>query len=454
MLDTSPWVCAAATGRPARIADAALQDMCAFPALPAAPDASLLEGVIRIPWWADATARPDGVCVTRAILPTAVDVSVSLADAVEGIRTALFDEIAGSVTGAIRVGVLCTGGLDSNVVAAAVTAVTGVPPVLVTAAGRLLSDIEMARVAALAEHLGASTVNVPGPFRFSFESLERLNRRAAWPSGGVFTDVWNHVGAACAEADLDVVFTGEGGNEVFSPAGAEVFDFATKGDRRTAARRFGRWRGTDHVTFRGAIRSARTTAFLPVKSWHTGHPHALAWYGRHAQHLEGAAARWRARIAAWRADGFSMTELQALTRLDGFEAAVVQPVDGVRFEHPLLSQQVRRAFFQAPARVRYPPGGRDKHVLRVVGRTLVPAAFTEGPKIGVANQVAVLFDRNSGIPDTAYRAARWLGFNLDASFRRPHRELATLALDWTQLSAMVAWALNAVTSEPEAGCDA
>jgi hypothetical protein len=196
------------------------------------------------------------------------------------------------------------------------------------------------------------------------------------------------------------------------------------------------------------LRGARRTSLLPAKAWSWGDTTVIRWYGLSKRELIAAAERWRHRTATEIEGGASMCEAHAGFRLEAMLPLVAaDPRDQVRFAHPLASDDVRRAYFLAPLQNRHPSPGhhRDKWLLRLVGRTILPSALTESPKIGTANQVGVLRHRSERGRDAVdRRASEWLGFTLDGAFERPDRLPASLGLDWAQTHALVVWARAAI----------
>jgi asparagine synthetase B (glutamine-hydrolysing) len=447
-----PWAGLRSSARQPEVHKAALSDSLAYALRPAATSASLLRGVVRVPPWSRAVAcHGSAVVVDDIRVPTASERFESTETSARRLHQAILQATAELVGDAEAVGVLCTGGLDSAIVAAAATAVLGKPPILLTATGGLVTGGELQRLRRLIDALAAPTLRIEGPFPFDVELLRKLNSGSAWPIGGIFSSVWDRVAKECVGVGIEVVLTGEGGNEIFSPAGAEVYDFRSAGRLGDALRGLGAWRQAPGPALRSALRRGRwSPRILPAKVWAAGDASGAAgrWYGRSHEDVAEVESRWQLRLDEMQARGFSATEAVSLLRLEGLEEAGPIDTPGIRFRHPLANAEVRRAFFKVPIENRYGSGWHsvgDKHLLRLVGQMLLPAAVVGGPKIGPANQISNLVSDGwpEQLPAWTESAAGWLGVNCDDAFLAPALLPASLGLDWTQLLALLAWADNA-----------
>ncbi|MGW2935621.1 asparagine synthase-related protein [Streptomyces sp. NPDC001156] len=374
-----------------------------------------------------------------------------LTDAVDCLEGHLRAAVISAIAGADRVGVLATGGVDSSVVAAVVGEVTGIPPLLVSVRGGLSSNREVALQNTLARALGCTLLTCDGIPTFSLDALLRLNEGSDFPKGGVFTHVWDQACERALAAGADVLLTGEGGDELFSPGPALFADLMAAGHPLQAAATLGRYRRSDGSGYlKGMLRQA-TQGFLPTLIQPVGQDIARQWRGAYADDSRGASARRRAQISRLRKCGHSRTSAATTIWLERVDLHAAQDSMGrITCRSPLAESRALLECVNAmPAGFRNPmrTGCQEKFLLRLVGRRRLPAEITEQRKVGVVNQISVLLRHIARFPesDRIGTAAEWLGVTLNDAFWRPTSLPAELGLDWTRLLALCTWASNAIS---------
>jgi hypothetical protein len=422
-----------------------MADILARPLLPAEPSRSLLAGVHRVPVWGSARDVNGDVVVLDAAVPSQ-SVAETIHQSVDRLDDALRSIVLELTHGAAHPAVLCSGGLDSAVVAAVMAQVMQSPPTLVTVTGDLLSPAEMPLIESVVQFLGARWITVSGGLEFRLNDLRALNVKSPWPAGGVFSTAWRVVTERCLEQGIDLLLTGEGANEICSPDGAEVLDLAAAHNWVDAAKALGRARNTPDATALQYIRRVWSNRFLPTRSLDDPSTPPAAWYGAWNNHFNASRQRWVERIDEMREAGFTWCEALARSRIDGLSAyAPSDPFGRMRFGHPIADPRFRAAYFAAPIQHRtgVRVGVGHKHLLRLVARRHLPAIVSEHRKIGPSNQIAVLTaSESSDFNRVDAGAADWLGLDLGPSFERPWELPASAGLDWTQIQALLSWASN------------
>lgn len=432
----SPWQAARAQGRV--VPDAvSVADMLFYPLLPSDQTRSLLAGVRRISDQAIEAGKPHSQRGQHCS---------SLAELIEQLGCAVHGAVAAAVRGRSRVGVLATGGLDSAVVAAVAKAVMGEPPVLVCIRGGISSTTELMLQDLLASTLGSEVISLSRIPDFSLEPLLRLNRSSDFPAGGMFTHVWDRAAALAADRGVDLLLTGEGGNEVFSSSIALAYDHVVAHRFVEAMWTIGRLRDSDqpwhHFSRRRVWRR-----FLGTTGRDS--PDLAVWRGRYADAEHETAVRRADQISTLRREGWTYSEIDArlwVERCELYSAA--DSSQGIDFASPLTAPSVLDAVSSVPVEWRNPVrvGCQDKFLLRLLGRPHLPPEITETRKCGVSNQLAVVFGDADLRPalERLTPAATWLGVTLNDRFAVPGLLPAELGLDWTRLLAFCAWADNAV----------
>lgn len=442
-----PWSVVRKSGSEPALDPAAMADILARPLLPAEPFRSLLAGVYRVPTWGTALDVNGDIAVIDGDVPCQ-SVLETIAQSVDRLDDTLRCIVLELLQGATNPAVLCSGGLDSAVVAAVVASLTKSPPTLVTVTGDVLSPAEIPLIESVVQFLGARWITISEGLEFRLSDVRALNVKSAWPAGGVFSTAWRVATERCVEQGIDLLLTGEGANEICSPDGAEALDLAATCDWVEAAKALGRARDTQTVTALKYLRHAWSNRFLPTRALNDPSRPPAAWYGAWTTHFEASRQRWAKRIDEMHKAGFTWCEAVARSRIDGLnEYAASDPFGRMRFGHPIADPRFRTAYFAAPIQHRtgVRVGVGHKHLLRLVARRYLPAIVSEHRKIGPSNQVAVLTaspKSDSTHVDTA--AADWLGLDLDPSFERPWELPAGAGLDWTQIHALLGWANNRI----------
>jgi hypothetical protein len=421
-------------------------DILARPLFPPEPHRSLLEGVVRVPIWASAREIGGRLVVEDASVPSQSK-SERIVESVDRLGDALIKIIAQQVSNAPKVAVLCTGGLDSSIVAALCAYVRNEPPTLITVTGGLISEPELELINCVARYLRAPRIVVDSDLSFRADDIVKQNENASWPAGGVFSSVWRIVAEHCIDEKISVILTGEGGNEICAPDGAEIMDLLRLGRITAALASFGRTRDTDYPNMIGFLRRARSHGFLPSRSGSSIDEPPATWYGHWQKSFDQSFRRWRCRMADMKYAGFSQCEAQSRIRIDGLEwYAPADPYKRIHIHHPLADEKFRIAYHAAPLehRVGVRIGLRDKHLLRLLSRRWLPGFVAEHRKVGTANQISVMLASQRGTPiEIDNESAEWLGLDLDQTFCTPWLLPASAGLDWTQTQALLGWARNA-----------
>jgi asparagine synthetase B (glutamine-hydrolysing) len=420
-----PWLVSHATGPPLPDDDA-LADMLYAPVLPASSTSSLLARVQR---WTPTPYPPPALAGRR-----------SLEDGATRVDRALRTAVQSAWQGHQRACVLVTGGLDSAVVAGIVAEVTGRPPLLVAIRAGMSSERELRAQDVLARHLEAELITIEELPEFTIQPLLRRNANSDFPSGGVFTHIWDAAASHAKTAGADLIFTGEGGNEVFGATLASARDQLRAGAFLAALATLGRLRDTDDPNAIGLLIrhpkvSERTLAASLVSEWR----------GRHVTSAGPASRRRALQIRRMRQSGYSFAEIDtrlSLERADLFNAHTTAV--RVPFAAPLQHAEVVAAVTSVHPALRNPVnvGVQDKYLLRLVGRRYLPGAISELRKVGLSNQVSLAV-RGSDVGAQLKQiesGARWAGLRLTASFADPRRLPADVGLDWTRMLAIAAWA--------------
>ncbi|MEJ7786588.1 MAG: asparagine synthase-related protein [Solirubrobacteraceae bacterium] len=157
-----------------------------------------------------------------------------LEDSMESFADAVRAQAAIEVRGQRRGGVLCSGGLDSAVVAAAARE-AGVEVVLLCAPASLSTEGELRLQRRLAEHLGVATIRGEHRPRLG-SALDVVNAEAPWPTGGLFAGVFSELAERAAGAGIEVVLSGDGADDLLNPQALAVADAVARRDVADAAR--------------------------------------------------------------------------------------------------------------------------------------------------------------------------------------------------------------------------
>lgn len=445
--DPSPWIVAAAvTTETVRPDFESVADMLFYPALPSLPEKSLLREVRRLP---RAGNRPP-----RHGIPYDIDLN----HAVQRLDCAVRGVVGQAISGK-RVGVLSTGGLDSALVAAVAAEVSGLPPILVAIRGGLSSPAEEQMQDVLAQWLGAELITIDRLPDFDIAPLIRRNEDSDFPSGGAFTHVWEHAVNIAFSTGVEVLLTGEGGNERFSPGALLAADLLPLHPVKSLAQ-IGRSRGTE-TTLASFIREQFNESVLPTvtpsrrRPYHRSMPLATGpgdrWLGHYVQYRQSAALRRRQQLRRLRKAGWSWTEADAAIALERHELFDAGDTKGRSVFAPLSSEVVGAAVATVHPAIRNPVGvgTQDKHLLRVLARHYLPAQLTELRKVGISNQLAVM-TKSEDVRDALApleKGWHWMGFNIDDYFGRPHLYQPQIGLLWTRMLAFGAWALNAIEQD-------
>lgn len=204
------WSVATKCGLPFVLDEEALVDTLARPLYPADYTRSLLAGVQRIPTWASAELLEGTLKITDAAQPAEVS-PASIDETIERLEDTLTLIISESVKGRKHPAVLCSGGLDSAVVAALTARVLGCSPTLVTITGSgILSPAEMPLIEAVVKFLKARWITIDKKIAFELGDLYAENRGKSWPAGGVFSTGWRVTADTALEHGIDLLLSGEG----------------------------------------------------------------------------------------------------------------------------------------------------------------------------------------------------------------------------------------------------
>ena len=437
--NASPWPLARSLG-PVELCNESAVDMFAHPLLPADPAASLLSNVARIPARYCGEVSVTGTQLSDADLLAPIPAGRGL----DTLDRLLVESIASCIGSGKSVGVLATGGLDSALIAAVAKEITGAAPTLISARRGLTSWTEDARAADLASVLGSRLVEVKEfELHTAFKKAVCDNTDSDFPLGGVFSSIWAGLVTTAEDLEVDVLLTGEGGNELFSGGGALAVDLWRRGKRRDACLQFGRVRGTNRPGFLSSLRDMRKTNFLPTKAWDDPESDFPSWYGRPRGEFAKSSERWGHQIERLTSHGCSFSETVCAARLERLELWGPTSVNsGVRVQHPLADPRLRRYYFRSGLAFEqsFGVGIGDKHHARLMARSRLPTAIADQPKVGPANQLSALRDMGLRMPTPSRAAMQFLGFDDNDELSAPESMPASMGLDWTSAYAFLAWA--------------
>lgn len=414
----------------------ALCDFLYFPFLPAARGRTLLKGVVSITPGAE-QVEPRG-CV-----------AASLDEAADVVEAGLRRRI--SAYCGLNIGVLATGGLDSAVVASVAAACSGGRLTLVHIRAGISSPLEIRLQGELANQLDASVLIIDELPAFDVQVLIEANRGVAFPTGGVFSHIWNHVAHVARENGIDVLLTGDGGNEIFGTDPSTAMDLLRGGRPIRAVAEIGRSRTAESGGLARGLLTEWQNACLQPATVADSKSQTNRWLGVHAGQLPAARRRRRIQIADLRSRG--LTHREAVTKVGlsalkysraldttGKTPFIAPLMDGGLM--PRLSGGARSSSSGAnPIAV----GTRDKQVLRLIARRHLPETLSEAKKVGISNQNAIIL-RGADLSEARARLegpAKWLGLDLDESYWRPCSLSVHTALQWGRILALASWATNA-----------
>lgn len=414
--------------------------MFSHPLLPSDPFLSLLDGVSRLPACYSGEMSTAGAQLVNEDLTAPVPSGAQLST----LNDLLVDAVARSIENAESVGVLATGGLDSALIASVVRQVTGIPPTLICATAGLTSTTEDLKATELAAVLGSRLVRV-GTFDLAnaFGIAVDSNRGSDFPLGGVFSAIWSGLASSAENLGVDVLVTGEGGNELFSCGEALAVDLWRMGRRRDSCLQFGRARGTNRAGYWSSLRHMRRTNCLPTKAWDDPQSEFPVWYGRSQKEFADSSKRWRNQIKRMTDMGYSFSETVCAARLERLELWGPNSLgSNVTVAHPLADPRLRRFYFRSGLAFNQSFGVAvgDKYHARLLARRHLPTSVADQPKVGPANQLSALRALGLSLPKPSTNTLRFLGFSTDGELAEPESLPASMGLDWTSAYAFLAWA--------------
>lgn len=200
------------------------------------PERTLVNGVSQVPPGYALTAWPDHAPELRPEWTPFEEPTYErtrLGDASEIARTALRDEMRLASAGVGRVACLLSGGLDSAVVASiACQELRGTEVVAISVAAELMAPAEVLRRDELSRALGVRVLEVPNEMTL-VPTWEQLNLEASFPTGALFSGLYETARSVAREAGVGAIFSGEGGDELCATSQFHLFDVVAS--RRWAA---------------------------------------------------------------------------------------------------------------------------------------------------------------------------------------------------------------------------
>jgi asparagine synthetase B (glutamine-hydrolysing) len=424
---------------------------------------SLIEGISRVPpGWVLTWERDHFTCAGYWDAADESDPEqLSMAVAAHRLADALEETVAALIATRRHVAVLASGGVDSSTVAA-FAAKPGVKLTLLTLGGDLASPEEHRLQGELAGLLRAELAVVElDPPGFQLEPLRLLNRTSDEPVGGLFTAAYSEALAQASVRDVELVLTGEGGDELFS-FGVEILPDLLRRRRFAAALRAMAFLASleedasaQKVLLR-AFRPSRPQA--PFASAHRWRP---PWILGDASDgspwerllrefmgfLTGQASRLRARVSTPIMQGLSpvaQMNVSQAAQIPLYEAGWPNARPGLPVASPLTDLRVVRAALSIAPEARTEPlvGFMPKQLLRLAALTRLSPRLAMTPKIGVANLVARM---TMGLEDDLVRLLgvgleEELGFSApDPTALDPRGVPTARSFPWVLLLVLVIW---------------
>lgn len=294
------------------------------------------------------------------------------------------------------VAVLCSGGLDSAVLAATLHHAAPERTVLVRAPARLSTAGERSAQDALARHLGLcflpDTVAMP-----LLAALDAVNVDAGSPRGGLFAGVFASIGQQATKLGVRALLSGDGADDLFNPSSFAAADAVRQRDLPGAARAVVTMASLA-ASAEGSRASALRALLAPLLS--ESYPRAARLLvSRRSRvpdfidpgfHREMAADRRHAAIVGWRrctTEGRSLVLDAAWRDLCAAEEGLYPARFGSGREIPRLAPyrtaRVLRSACDAQQATQMPRGGlRYKDALRTACWPVLPTTLRYGEKLG------------------------------------------------------------------------
>lgn len=189
------------------------------------PERTFIRDVAKIPPGHVLTWRLGAVTVRPYWNPQLSDRTgqLGLSEARTDTRRAIQESIAFAVQGSKCVSSFLSGGLDSALVSSVAKVwlaerVQNPEFVALTSSPTLLSREERELRKSMLHHLDCDSVTTETPsVRQVLCGIDRGNRNGSFPNGGIFFQIFSDLIEAAGIRGMDVVLTGDGGNEVFAP---------------------------------------------------------------------------------------------------------------------------------------------------------------------------------------------------------------------------------------------
>jgi len=373
-----------------------------------------------------------------------------LVQAVDRIRVALGEAVATAIGPARSVGIFYSGGLDSSTVAAFALQHQrrhGGEVILFSADEQVSTPEECALRRTFADAVGCRLVEVPIDLTQDLISiLQRLNRYAPHPSGGVFEAGFDDIARAARACGVEVMFTGDGGEEMFAFQGTILADYLLRGHWRGAYKSLALLKCTQlsgHSLARSGLlpaaavlRGARgstilsalcelTTRSLPLPKGEL--PMSEALYGDFTATRQAAfRRRWidnlrHQYVAGWTLNDYDLFRNMVAVGKRAADWADYPRIHGLRVDSPLADPLILQAVMtlRLEDRVDIGVGYRSKRLLRLAAGPLIPEVVRNYPKTNIVDLLwRVLRHHRRTIGDLLDSPSlRHLGIGPDATIR-------------------------------------
>ncbi|HVF61542.1 MAG TPA: asparagine synthase-related protein [Thermoanaerobaculia bacterium] len=305
---------------------------------------------------------------------------------------------------------LISGGLDSGVIAAMASKIakeTGGQTSLLTLGPGVDSVEERFLQKKLARDLAVELVvsRRVAP-RLQLEPLRALNRKMDAPAGGLFTGAYSQLMEEAVEHEFEVLFTGEGGDELFACTPLIIADLIGRGRLLAAVQALAFFASSDtSYTTHGLIWrfgmvplivsacGARFPAKLLGAPVEAELGFLTEFFGDFAGSVLAAyrsLAEESQREAESGASFSAHSCYQQIVEIPFYEAVWPYQHVGPQVVSPLVHLQVLRAAMalRLTDRVGTWVGYRPKEILKLIGQRIVSTAVWDHPKIGVSNLLA------------------------------------------------------------------
>ncbi len=385
----------ACAGRHERLDAAALYDFLVLgTTLALDAERTLLEGVHRVPPGMALSVSSGGRPKLHWVdaLPALMGVPAKNPDVASALRA----EVEGMLPMDGAVAVLCSGGLDSSMLAAVLCEVASDRVLLLRAPRHLSTPGERLLQEELSKHLRRQFVDDVVPASF-LESLDDVNRVANTPRGGLFAGVFQALADVARTEGAVLLISGDGADDLFNPNSYAAADALLRCEPMSAATAMLALASIARSAGGSASRALLSVTFAPTAAVQTPRAAArLASVSRRVPpflterfHLALAESRRDAAVAGWHSSLLEGTSLVAsamwrdlVAAEEGVYPSAVSHGPPLPRVAPFRSMRMLQTAVDVQRRLSTPRvGQRYKHALRASAHRL-PATIRLSEKLG------------------------------------------------------------------------